>query len=636
MLTPARLKELLGSLSGTRVAVVGDFCLDVYWTMDDASSERSLETGLPTRPVRGQRCSLGGAGNAVNNLLALGVGRVSAFGVLGDDPFGREMRRLMETSGVDCRNFMTQGRDWDTPVYIKPIRAGREENRLDFGDYNRLWDETGSALVRHLQAALPDLDAVIVNQQLRTGVHTPHVQTLLNALFLAHPDRVFLVDARHIAGVYQGCLLKLNDLEATTLCGGTHQAGDTIMLEESSEAALRLHRQRGLPVIVTRGPRGCLIADAGVLHTVSGLHIVNPTDPVGAGDSMTAGIASALAAHATPAEAATLGNFVAGVTVQKLFQTGTATPAEILAIGSDPDYVYAPELADDPRKAVYRNGTEIEVVEALPAPVRITHAIFDHDGTLSTLRQGWEAVMEPMMIKSILGRRYASADETLYARVVRRVRDYIDTTTGIQTLSQMQGLARLVREFGVVPESDVLDEHRYKSIYLDALMGLVRERLAKFRRGELEVGDFTVKSAPRLLERLHRAGVTLYLASGTDQADVVAEAEALGYAALFEGRIYGAVADVQHDAKRVVLDRILGDIGADHMHSVAAFGDGPVEIRETRKRGGVTIGIASDEVRRYGLSPAKRSRLIRAGAHLIVPDFSQADALLQALGFRGA
>ena len=632
MMTAARLRELLGALAHARVGVLGDFCLDVYWAMDDASSERSLETGLPTRPVRGQRYGLGGAGNVVSNLLALGVGRVTAFGVVGQDPFGQEMRRIMESRGVDCAPMLVQGSDWDTPVYIKPIRGEREESRIDFGDYNRLRDETGTLLVERLRSALARLDAVIINQQLRAGVHTPHVRGLLNALFQEHRGRIFVLDARHLAGAYQGCILKVNDLEATTLCGATHQAGDLIMQDEARLAAERLYRERQRPVVVTRGARGCLVADGGDVHVVPGLHIVNPTDPVGAGDSMTAGLSAALAAGAPPAEAAILGSFVAGVTVQKLFQTGTASPEEVMAIGADPDYVYAPELADDPRKAVYHQATEIEVIGPLPGAGRVTHAIFDHDGTISTLRQGWEAVMEPMMVRAILGARYAEADETLYARVVRRTRAFIDTTTGIQTLVQMQGLVKLVREFGIVPEAEVLDEHRYKAIYLDALMDLVRGRLRKLQRGELDVGDFTVKNAPRLLERLHGAGVALYLASGTDQADVVAEAEALGYARLFEGRIYGAVGDVAQEAKRIVLDRILSGIGAGQMGRVVAFGDGPVEIRETRKRGGLTVGIASDEVRRYGINLAKRGRLVRAGAHLVVADFSQVEPLLGLLG----
>lgn len=627
------LNLLLDRLRRARIAVLGDFCLDVYWTMDDSTAERSVETGLATRPVRSQRCGLGGAGNVVNNLVALGVGQVAAVGFIGDDPFGYEMRRLLEARRVDCSGIMTPSSGWETPTYVKPIRDGNEENRLDFGNFNRLPDADATALIDALEQRLDELDAVIVNQQLRAGLHTPLMQERLQKLFRSRSGTpLFVADTRHLAGVYTDCLLKVNDVEATALCGGDHQPGDVIERDEACDAARRLFERRERPVFVSRGARGCLVADASGVHDIPGLHIVNKVDPVGAGDSMTAGLTAALAAGADPAEAARVGNFVAGVTVQKLFETGTASPDEVAAIGRDPDYVYAPELADDPRRARYLDAGEIEDVDLPAERGRITHAIFDHDGTISTLRQGWEQVMEPVMVKAILGERYASADETLYRRVVERVRDFIDKTTGIQTLVQMQGLVDLVREFGIVPAGDVLDEFRYKAIYLDALMDLVRQRLHKLERSELDVADFTVKKAPEFLQRLHAAGVTLYLASGTDQADVIAEARALGYADLFADRIYGAVGDVKVEAKRVVLDRILSDIGSERERSIVAFGDGPVEIRETRKRGGLAVGIASDEVRRYGLHPGKRSRLIRAGAHAVIPDFSQCDRVLDLLG----
>ena len=58
------------------------------------------------------------------------------------------------------------------------------------------------------------------------------------------------------------------------------------------------------------------------------------------------------------------------------------------------------------------------------------------------------------------------------------------------------------------------------------------------------------------------------------------------------------------------------------------IGDGPVEIIEGRRVGAVCIGVASDEVRRHGLNISKRTRLIRAGAHLVIPDFSQYKELL--------
>jgi phosphoglycolate phosphatase-like HAD superfamily hydrolase len=132
------------------------------------------------------------------------------------------------------------------------------------------------------------------------------------------------------------------------------------------------------------------------------------------------------------------------------------------------------------------------------------------------------------------------------------------------------------------------------------------------------------------LQALRAAGVTLYLASGTDHEDVRREAEALGYAGLFDGGIYGALGETNTHAKRLVIQRILTEHGLDGSH-LAVFGDGPVELREARRRHGAAIGIASDEVRRYGLNPEKRARLIRAGAQLILPDFSQGAYLLARL-----
>ena len=159
---------------------------------------------------------------------------------------------------------------------------------------------------------------------------------------------------------------------------------------------------------------------------------------------------------------------------------------------------------------------------------------------------------------------------------------------------------------------------------------MVRQRVAKLRRGELETRDFQIKNAQKLLEAFSARGVKLYLASGTDVADVKAEAEAMGYAHLFEGRIFGAVGDIRVEAKKIVVERIIAEHGLSGPQFIT-FGDGPVEIRETRKRNGITVGVASDEVQRFGLNTVKRTRLIRAGADVITPDFSQLDRLLQLL-----
>jgi phosphoglycolate phosphatase-like HAD superfamily hydrolase len=320
----------------------------------------------------------------------------------------------------------------------------------------------------------------------------------------------------------------------------------------------------------------------------------------------------------------------ASVTVQKLQTTGTATPAEILAVGPSPDYIFEPELAEEPHFAQFIAGTEIEHIGDVPQDLSIEHCIFDHDGTLSTLREGWEKVMEPMMVRSILGPVYDTASPALFAEITGKVRRLIDRTTGIQTLMQMLGLVDLVRAAGFVPESEILDEHGYKKIFNDDLMKLIHTRVAKLACGELVSTDFQIKNAGVLLKEMHTRGIKLYLASGTDQADVVAEATAMGYADLFEGRIFGSIGDIKADAKKMVLERIVRE---NHLagHQFATFGDGPVEMRETQKVGGLCIGVASDELRRFGWNMAKRTRLIRAGASLLVPDFSQLPALLKVM-----
>lgn len=239
--------------------------------------------------------------------------------------------------------------------------------------------------------------------------------------------------------------------------------------------------------------------------------------------------------------------------------------------------------------------------------------------------------MEPMMVQAILGERERDADEALHAHVVSSVRDYIDKTTGMQTLAQMKGLVNLVRRFKCVPENEVLDEFGYKGLYNERLSAFVKTRIEKLREGELGVDDCTIKNAAELLHRLHRRNVILYLASGTDREDLEREADLLGYRNLFGDRVYGAVGDITLEAKRMVLERILAQIGDATPENILVFGDGPVEIRETHKKGGYAVGVASDEVRRYGLNLAKRSRLIEAGADLIIPDYSQVDQLCDVL-----
>ncbi|MET0393126.1 MAG: PfkB family carbohydrate kinase [Chitinophagaceae bacterium] len=623
-----KLKQILQDIRKLKIAVIGDFCLDVYWFIDASHHELSVETGKAIQPVYRQKYSLGGAGNLVNNLVALGVQQVEVMGVVGNDPFGAEMLQLFQKNKVNTDAMFVQGHNWNTNVYIKPHLDVEEQSRIDFGRDNLIDPEIVTQVIDKLYQRLPELDVVIINQQVAPGFHSQGMRKLISECIQKHPDKLFIADSRDFSGEFQGALLKLNDREAARLCGVNRMADEYLPYEEVRSYCTKIFNRWHQPVFVTRRERGLFVQDRSGFYQIPGLHTMGEVDTVGAGDSMIAGIATVLACGHEPKDAGTFGNFVAGITVQKLFQTGTASPEEILQIGADPDYVYEPELAEDSRRAMYYHQSEIEIINTWPSELSFTHAIFDHDGTVSTLREGWEQVMQPMMMEAIFGDSYEKADLPVIEKVERRVAAYIDKTTGIQTIAQMTGLVGLIREFGFVPAEQIKSAKEYKAIYNEAILRLVNKRLKKFHDKELSIQDFTIKHAIPFLETLYRAGIPLYLASGTDEQDVINEATELGYAHLFEDRIYGSVGDIKKDAKKMVLDRILNDIGEQNFTRVVTFGDGPVEIRETRKRGGLTVGIASDEIRRYGIDMKKRTRLVKAGADVIIPDFSQLSLLL--------
>ena len=629
-----QLEKILKDVADVKIAIVGDFCLDAYWFIDESKSEISIETGHKTRPIRTQKYSLGGAGNVANNLAALGVGHIFAFGVTGIDPFATEMKKIMQKAGIYTDFLLTQENDWSTHVYAKPYVGDDEEGRIDFGNFNQLSDIKADELLQKLSDLLPDIDIVIINEQVLSGIHTPYFREKLVKLIGVFPEKMFIADSRHYNDQYKGALRKMNDSEAAILCGMKKDVTEAVSYNEVCLAAETLFKRFGKPLFITRGSNGSLVIDENGIEEIPGLMILSRVDTVGAGDSYLAGVTAALAAGYDMKTAACLGSYVAGVTVQKLFQTGTATPEEILEIGVNPDYIYAPDLAENIRQATYLPDSEIEIIREWKEKLNIRYAIFDHDGTISTLREGWELIMAPVMIKAILGKKYKDAGNDVYAKVEERVNEYIDKTTGIQTLVQMKGLVDIIREFGYVPEEDMLDEFGYKKIYNDELLEMVRARERKYANGELSIDDLTIKNAIPFVKKLHDAGIQLYLASGTDEKDVKEEARKLGYDHLFDGGIFGAVGDITVEAKKIVLNRIMEKIGQDSSAQVVTFGDGPVEIRETRKRGGLSVGLATNELRRYGLNPRKRTRLIKAGADVVIPDFSQYSEILALLNVK--
>jgi bifunctional ADP-heptose synthase (sugar kinase/adenylyltransferase) len=184
---PHRLRKLINDIQGVRIGVVGDFCVDSYYIVDKGYSEPSLETGLATRPVREQRSSLGGAGNVVANLHAMGVKAIRAFAVTGPDSIGLELVRLLKGMSVDTTGVIIQTEGWQTHSYLKPIVDHRECHRYDFGVFNTLSAESSASLLQRLGDALPEVDVLVINQQFEKGVHSAEFQRGLNDLLGRNP-----------------------------------------------------------------------------------------------------------------------------------------------------------------------------------------------------------------------------------------------------------------------------------------------------------------------------------------------------------------------------------------------------------------------------------------------------------------
>jgi len=254
---------------------------------------------------------------------------------------------------------------------------------------------------------------------------------------------------------------------------------------------------------------------------------------------------------------------------------------------------------------------------------RISHVLFDFDGTLSLIRQGWPDVMVPLFLE-MLPRRAGESEEEVRNLVV----DDIMRLNGKQTIYQMIQLTERIRQRGGCPREPLW----YKHEYLRRLEEYIRDRIEGLRSGRQKPDDLLVHGARNLLEQLTRRGLTLYLASGTDEPCVLREAALLDIARYFPGRIYGAQDDYRRFSKKLLIDRILAEnriAGA----GLLAFGDGYVEITNTKEVGGLAVGVASDEAHNGSgrMDEWKRQRLLGAGADVVIPDYRDADVLLDLL-----
>jgi rfaE bifunctional protein kinase chain/domain len=335
-MTPGRFRALASNFGSLRIAVLGDFCLDRYLEIDPGLQEVSLETGLPVHNVINVRGQPGGAGTVVNNLSALGIGRIIPVGLCGEDSEGFELRRaLSSVRGVAMEHFVTtplrRTFTYTKPLLLRPGREPKELSRLD----QKNWSQTPSALserlCRSIQRLAAAVDAMIVLDQTDvagTGVIGPAVLKALKRTTQVRPGLLVLADSRRGLADFPAVTYKMNLSELATHTGSRQR----LSLSQARRLAGTVAAKTGRLVFITLARHGILAAspDGGLMHSLA-VPVRGKIDIVGAGDAVTANLAASLATRAKVIESLEIANAAASVVIHKLGTTGTASVSEIVA-----------------------------------------------------------------------------------------------------------------------------------------------------------------------------------------------------------------------------------------------------------------------------------------------------------------
>jgi phosphoglycolate phosphatase-like HAD superfamily hydrolase len=250
-------------------------------------------------------------------------------------------------------------------------------------------------------------------------------------------------------------------------------------------------------------------------------------------------------------------------------------------------------------------------------------AIFDFDGTISLIREGWQGIMIPYFTTELAA--CPGAARISPGLLEEEARNFIYINTGKQTVYQCIELAERVKKLGGRARGAL----EYKKEYHRRLSHRIAGRIAELSENPGAVEKYLVPGSLAFLGALKERGLSLYLASGTDEIYVKQEARLLGVDRYFDG-IYGAQDNYKSFSKKIVIDRIITGQGL-RGEELVGFGDGYVEIENIKTAGGFACGLATDEQRRRGLDRWKRNRLVSSGADIIIPDFTETAKLMEYL-----
>lgn len=346
-LSRKRVTDLLQRIPKLKVGVIGDGCLDMYLHADMTLSELSRETPHFNLPVVRERFSPGAVGNVAVNLKALGCAEVLLCTVIGHDWRGRLLIDSLQSNGIDV-SLVTEEHSWTTPTYCKTIRYGlqnsqQEDPRVDYTNYAPLGDSAMRRLLESLDRMAAQVDVIGVTDQLRFGVIGPKIRARLQ--YWAKQGKLVVADSRENIGLYEGMLVKPNEVEALQwhsrileprdrgrqrhqrLIGET---SDYVIDSDVLEAGKALAKSIQAPCCLTMGEHGAIWLEADSCIYVPTERVPPPIDFVGAGDCFSASLMSALGADASGQEAAAFAHLGAAVAVSKLGETGSASPEEII------------------------------------------------------------------------------------------------------------------------------------------------------------------------------------------------------------------------------------------------------------------------------------------------------------------
>jgi phosphoglycolate phosphatase-like HAD superfamily hydrolase len=243
--------------------------------------------------------------------------------------------------------------------------------------------------------------------------------------------------------------------------------------------------------------------------------------------------------------------------------------------------------------------------------------LFDFDGTLGLVRAGWMPLMLDMMMETL---EPLAAARVMSSPALRsEAEDYVARFTGKDTVHQMAAFAAHVASLGAIP----LAAEFYKAEFIRRVGHRRTERLNALEAGLLHPDELMVPGSRALLEALRAAGIRIFLASGTAHDDICREVKLLGIKHYFEG-IYGSA------PARLTKRELLAHIVASGVpgEEILTFGDGCVEIEDTKEVGGTAIGVATDEMECLSIDVKKRGWLAAAGADYIIPNYLE-EGLMQ-------